>query len=204
MQEQTSRNGLQYDIRSLPESWRRALTRPIVYSLCRLLSYQSSSIWTVCFPTCFGMTVAFLFYGSVQVVHIILQPAFRNTHEGGQYQRGKSAPEEAIQFLLPVSVSLACQVRIFDKLAATVATFVILFAPTSHAIFHHIVRTTSGTSQIGFYDETPQKTGHKIIILHPLHKSTTRNSVILLTENYILFAQKVKKKQKLLSISKRL
>jgi hypothetical protein len=50
---------------------------------------------------------------------------------------------------------------------------VILFAPTSHAIFHHIVRTTSGTNQIGFHDETPQNTGPRVIILHPLHKSTT-------------------------------
>jgi hypothetical protein len=28
--------------------------------------------------------------------------------------------------------------RIFDKLATTVATFVVLFSPTSHTIFHHI------------------------------------------------------------------
>jgi hypothetical protein len=80
---------------------------------------------------------------------------------------------------------LGLPLRVFDKLAATVATFVILFAPTSHAIFHHIVRTTSGTNQIGFHDETPQNTGPRVIILHPLHKSTTHlfYPLINLTQN---------------------
>ena len=53
--------------------------------------------------------------------------------------------------------------RIFDKLVTTVTTFMVLFSPTSHTIFHHIVRTTSGTNQIGFHHETPQKIGIELL-----------------------------------------
>lgn len=163
MLEPTSRNGLQYDIRSLPESWHPSLTRPIVYSLCCLLSYHSSSIWTVCFPTSFGMTVTRGFYGSVQVVHIILEPALRNTHDSGNASKRNPLSWEATQFL-PRCRCLWVATEDFRLSWRPQSRHLWWkFSTTSHSIFHHIVRTTSGTNQIGFHHETPQKTGTELL-----------------------------------------
>jgi hypothetical protein len=108
MLEPTSRNGLQYDIQSLPESG-----ASIANGTHCLFPLSSTFIPKFIhldgmFSDLFRDDSGLLFYGSVQVVHIMREPALGNIHEGGQYQRGKSAPEEAIQFLRPVSVSLAC------------------------------------------------------------------------------------------------
>jgi hypothetical protein len=99
MQEAISRSPLQYDIRELPQSWYPLLTGPHCLFPLTSTKDQSSSIWTVCFPISFGMTVAKEFYCTVQVVHIMREPALGNAHEGGQYQPGKWAPTEVTQFL---------------------------------------------------------------------------------------------------------
>jgi hypothetical protein len=62
-----------------------------------------------------------------------------------------------------VLVFLGCHLGFSTFLATTVTTFMVLFSATSHTIFHHIVRTTSGTNQIGFHHETPQKIGIELL-----------------------------------------
>ena len=73
-----------------------------------------------------------------------------------------------------------------------------VFPDESYHFSSHL-GTTSGTNQIRFHHQTPQKTGSRAIILHPLHKSTTHN---LITEffksaqNPGIIAKIVKKRNK--------
>jgi hypothetical protein len=99
MQEPISRSGLQYDIRELPESWYPLRSQTHCLFPLTSTKEQSSSIWTVCFPISFGMTVAQEFYCTVQVVHIMQGASSGKRPWLGQYQPGKSAPTEVTQFL---------------------------------------------------------------------------------------------------------
>jgi len=135
MPDPISRLPLQYDIRELPESWYPLLTGPIVYSRGCLLSYQSSSIWTVCFPISFGMTVAPEFYCTVQVIHIMPGAS------GGKRPWRRAIPAAQIRsnrsnsIFAKVSVSKGVQVRVFDKLPTTFATKVVKVFPDESSLF---------------------------------------------------------------------
>jgi hypothetical protein len=146
MQEPISRSGLQYDIRELPESW-----YPLLSQTHCLFPLTSTFI-----PEFIHLDCVFSnFFRNDCGARVLLHRTsgshnFAARREETPMTRAIPAREirsnRSNSIFAKVLVSLGVQVRIFDKLPTTFATFVVKVFPDESSHFSSHLGTTSGTN----------------------------------------------------------